>query len=531
MGNRIAVYTGILDYSTAKGVLEIAKTQNDCQIKVFLHQKNLPIKTKLRLQWRNLKKNGIKRISEILTIVYCSLYERLFTRQYASYGNNVITDFVSELKLHDAISVCSLCDINSEESVNIIREFSPTIGVSIAAPILKKPLLDIAEKGNINLHKGKLPSYRGMPPAFWEIYNGEDSVGCTIHKVTELLDEGGILLESSVKIEKWSTPKGLQIQLDELGVELMAKGVSLILSEEGIFIEQQGSGKTYTKPTLKEHQELIKRISKSDSNSFFKRVIKSIVLNIYSYSYAPVRAYIKGILGKQDVIVLLYHRINDFQRDSLTVGVEQFYNQMSYVRKHFPVASLKSLLAGEVSLHEKKPIIIVTFDDGYADNYDNAFPICMRQNIPCSFFVSTDMVEEGKPFPHDHKLKIRLKNMNWNQLKEMKSNGMYIGSHTCDHLNCAEADPQELLRQFTASQEKLNQELGEDVAILAYPFGGKEHFNQLAQQKAEQAGYSAILSAYGGINHEVDHTNIKRGGIDWMFNKSSFKATLLGWRR
>ncbi len=531
MVDKIAIYTGLIDYDVAKGILKIANDHPDLNVRVFLNHKTISLKKKLRLQWKNLQKNGVYRLLEIGSIITNSLYKKLFFKQYKQYGCQQITDFIYLLKNHESISICNVYDINSQDSVIAIKDFSPCLGISLAAPILKKQVLDIAKKGNLNLHKGKLPLYRGMPPAFWEVKNGEVKVGCTVHLISELLDEGDILLESEVGIDKWSTPKGLKVQLDELGIKLMAKAVTSFISGDVSPIKQQGNANTYTKPTLQENKKLIKRIAKKDNNPLIKRILKTIIFNIYTSIYAPINAYFKGKLGKQDVIVLLYHRVNDFQRDSLTVGVEQFSEQMQYIKNNFPVASLKSLIDGEISRNEKKPIIVVTFDDGYLDNYQNAFPICLKEKVPCSFFVSTDMIDSGESFPHDNNLDIKLENMNWSQLREMKTNGMFIGSHTCNHLNCADANEVELQYQFDSSQSKLNEKLGIDTAILAYPFGGKEHFNFKAQEQAIGSGYVAILSAYGGVNKELDFRDIKRGGIDWMFNKSSFKATLFGWRR
>lgn len=529
--NKIAIYTGDLSYSTAKGIISIVSSRVNIEVMVFVNHKKTPPKKKLILQWNNIKKNGLYRFTEVINIAARVFYSKILARSYSHVGGDAIPDYVAQVKQHNSISICNVIDINGKDSVEKIKLFNPVIGVSIAAPILKKQVIDIAELGNLNLHKGKLPSYRGMPPAFWEVKNGEKTVGCSIHFISELLDEGDLILESEVKIEKWSTPKGLQIQLDELGVGLMTQAICLLLSGNHQKIKQKGIAKTYSKPSLKENLVLLESVQCKDRNFIVKKVIKNLVFSLYSHTYAPVRSLIKGLLGKQDIIILLYHRVNDYQRDSLTVGVEQFSEQMAYVNQRFPTASLKSLIKGEVSRFEKKPIIIVSFDDGYIDNYENAFPICLRNKIPCSFFVSTEMIDTGKSFPHDHRLDRRLFNMSWEQLTEMKDSGMFIGSHTCEHINCATTESTQLMHELKHSQDVLNAKLGDDIAILAYPFGGQEHFNRRAEKQAVDAGYQAILSAYGGVNSNINLLDLKRGGVDWMFNKRAFKATLFGWKR
>ena len=295
-------------------------------------------------------------------------------------------------------------------------------------------------------------------------------------------------------------------------------------------IAQLEEGQVYTKPTIKEYKKLIRgRKAKVQINQMIS-LFKQIVFFTYSNFIGPIKAYIKGFCNKQGVVVLLYHRVNDFQRDNLTVGVEQFDQQLSYIKKHMNIVPLASVISGSIDRSSKKPIIVVTFDDGYLDNYLNAFPLCVRNRVPCSFFVSTSMIEEQKPFPHDEKLDIELQNMNWKQLGEMKAHGMYIGSHTKNHINCAETSPTELTTELVDSQNKLDIELGkESFPILAYPFGGKAHFNEDCLKIAKKVGYKGVVSAHGGDNSSIDPYDIRRSGIDWTFSYSAFKAKLYGW--
>jgi len=528
---RIAIYTGDLNYSVCKGIISLLDVGDDREIRIFLGSQKLPMKKKIKLQLLNLKKNRLLRIQEVLSILGNRLISKIFSKRLGKFGCDQVTDYTTLVKQHRKISIEEVSNINSTASIELIKLFNPDLGVSLAAPILKKQVIEIAKLGNLNLHKGKLPNYRGMPPAFWEIYNNEPLVGCSVHIMSEKLDEGDIVLEDVIPIEKWSTARGLQIKLDEMGVKLMRRAIEQVISNTMVLQKQEGKGRTNTKPTLKQSRQLKKKVEEKEKVSLLKKLLKSFVFSVFNVLYAPIRSYIKGLLGKQDIIIILYHRVNDYQRDSLTVGVEQFNEQMEYLNNKFPVASLKSLIKGNVSRFEKKPIIIVSFDDGYLDNYENAFPICIRNNIPCSFFVSTDMIDLGKSFPHDYKLKGALKNMTWNQLKEMKKNGMYIGSHTCSHIDCSVESSLELERQFSESKKLLNNKLGNDMSILAYPFGGIHQFPEHAKKIAIQNGYSAVLSAYGGINEDVDLFDIKRGGVDWKYTHQAFKARLYGWKQ
>lgn len=98
-------------------------------------------------------------------------------------------------ELHPAITHHKFQDFHHPDCVDTLRHLGPDLGVVAGTYILKKEVFDIPKLGSINLHSGKAPEYRGAAPAFWELYNGEPSVGITIHRVASELDAGAILLQ------------------------------------------------------------------------------------------------------------------------------------------------------------------------------------------------------------------------------------------------------------------------------------------------------------------------------------------------
>jgi peptidoglycan/xylan/chitin deacetylase (PgdA/CDA1 family) len=230
--------------------------------------------------------------------------------------------------------------------------------------------------------------------------------------------------------------------------------------------------------------------------------------------------------------VLLYHRVTDGVRDNLTVGVEQFDRQMALLRRHFQVVSPADLLEWEAVPRTDRPLVCVTFDDGYLDNYLNAVPILLRHEIPAAFFVSTGIVGTDRRFPHD----IRRGNppipvMRWDHLREMHEAGFVIGSHTVSHIDCA-AEPEDLVRaEMEQSREDLRRELGLREVLFAYPYGGRQHMTPDRLELVKRAGYVGCLSAYGGSNvGRVDRFNVLRRGIHWEFSDPAFLAESLGFR-
>lgn len=91
------------------------------------------------------------------------------------------------------------------------------------------------------------------------------------------------------------------------------------------------------------------------------------------------------------ILVVYYHRINKIKNDpfSLCVSVDNFEEQIKYLKENY------SIFRFEDKWECGKKGIIITFDDGYADNYYNALPILRKYSVPATIFVSTGLIEKG----------------------------------------------------------------------------------------------------------------------------------------
>lgn len=115
-------------------------------------------------------------------------------------------------------------------------------------------------------------------------------------------------------------------------------------------------------------------------------------------------------LGGGKLRILAYHRvltIRDenafkFDLDLVSASTEQFYEQMALVRRHFHPLTFRQLLAiWDAGRRPPRNAIVVTFDDGYDDNYRVAFPILRELGVPAVFFVSTGYIDSGLPYAYD----------------------------------------------------------------------------------------------------------------------------------
>lgn len=515
------VFTADLCHFVRRGIIEIDNAIPDANWLIIIHAPKKPLRTLLRNQLRNLKRNGWRWIPyQLIEVIRTICSESDPDLNPGAPGYEFSN---AALRAKRNIQILTVNDIHAPDVIEKVRNFNSTLGLSLAAPILKPTLFTLPKLGTLNLHKGKLPDYRGMPPAFWELWNDEDSVGCSVHWVESELDSGAVLRETSIQRERYSSLRGLQLSLDVMGLSLMREAVLDVVSNTAQARPQVAGGVTHRKPTLHQVAKLKKKLALSRPskgpllNTVAKEVIRFAMLLAYRLLVRPFR--------RQQVVVLLYHRVSDGVRDNLTVGVEQFDRQMALVKKHCQCISLEELISNQhLGRKTDKPLVCITFDDGYEDNFLFAAPILLKHGLPAAFFVSTGIVGTNRSFPHDvRRGNEGIPNMSWDQIKAMRRHGFTIGSHSVTHIDCA-AEPEDVVRlELNQSISDLKRELGLESVIFAYPYGGSSNMTAARLRLVREAGYVGCLSAYGGINKgTVDPFNVLRGGIHWEFSDLAF---------
>lgn len=166
--------------------------------------------------------------------------------------------------------------------------------------------------------------------------------------------------------------------------------------------------------------------------------------------------------------ILMFHHIGDIPanadkiRIGLTVSTATFANDLSILqKKHYhPItfSTLESYLTQHQPLPDKP--IMITLDDGYDDNYTNAFPALTKEHFPAIFYIITDKVgTEGY--------------MTWEQVKDLKQSGQEIGSHTRSHpdLEVISVYPNRLKDELATAKSILEAHGLGPILSLAYPSG------------------------------------------------------------
>jgi peptidoglycan/xylan/chitin deacetylase (PgdA/CDA1 family) len=540
---KIVVFSGDLTFSVRKGIVEIDRSIPGLSWLVVVQAPEKSARQLLRNQWSNLRRNGWRWIPYQCTDLWHRLSQSLFqslSRSLLRAPDNSVKKpppgaqfSIAALAAQPNVRILKVADMHSGASLEAVSAFDPCVGISLAAPILRRALFAIPRAGTVNLHKGKVPDFRGMPPAFWELWNDEPSVGCTVHWVDDLLDRGPVAAAAVVEREPYSTLRGLQLRLDEVGVELMTGVIGEIIGGRHPATPQPAGGATYRKPTLAQMAALERKIAAANSHS---AILRSATLS---------RRWAKALLGisalwlwrigahrllQPRITVLLYHRVSDSVRDNLTVGIAQFERQMQLLRQHCTVLGIEEVLESHPIARSSKPLVCVTFDDGYLDNYLNAVPALLKHAIPAAFFVATGIIDSERRFAHD----IRRGNppiamMQWAHLRKMHAAGFSIGSHTVNHVDCAAESADRVQDELAQSLATLRRELGVQDCIFGYPYGGKQHMTPERLELVKQAGYAGCLAAYGGTNIKaVDRFNVLRRGIHWECSDNAFLFQCVG---
>jgi peptidoglycan/xylan/chitin deacetylase (PgdA/CDA1 family) len=235
---------------------------------------------------------------------------------------------------------------------------------------------------------------------------------------------------------------------------------------------------------------------------------KQLLLTIYYHATYPVRAWDgwrEACRGRLPVIVLYYHRIADDRANEWTTSNAMFLRQMRWLQNRFDFISLRDAQGRIARGYNPRPCVSITFDDGYADNCQQAIPWLIKQGIPCTYFVTAENVIEEKPFSHDTSMGHCFAPNTLEQLRAMAAAGIEIGAHSYNHADLgAITDLDELHRQVVASKEELERAVGRLIRYFAFPYGLHRNLSVPAFELARAAGYAGVCSAYGGFNFPGD---------------------------
>lgn len=271
--------------------------------------------------------------------------------------------------------------------------------------------------------------------------------------------------------------------------------------------------------------------------------------------------------GGDRVTVLAYHRVVDHHsphfdtyRTNVSADPEGFDAQMEWAAAHFDPIDLTELAAARRGASLPERPLLVTFDDGYRDNFTQALPIARSHGIPLTVFLATDHIGTSRPFywdlaaycfhhttrdeaflpilgrrslgdatasaldewvaaaktlPEHHKqsavealpesLGVSVPPdafdgllLDWDDVAHMQDQGVHFGAHTCDHPILTRIPTDEMRRQVMESKREVERHTGEEAIGFAYPNGLAADFDAAAVDAVSEAGFDLAFSLLPG---------------------------------
>ena len=198
------------------------------------------------------------------------------------------------------------------------------------------------------------------------------------------------------------------------------------------------------------------------------------------------------------VPILMYHYISsppedaDKYRIDLSVAPQDFQDQMNYLAENgFETIDLYDLSLAIVGKRELPPKpVIITMDDGYRDNYENALPVLLEHGFKATFFVVTEFIDnnlEGY--------------MNWDMVEEMHAAGMQIEPHSKTHADLSAREREYIIYEVLGSMETIAAHIGETPRYFCYP-GGR--YDDMTLEVVEELGFWGAVTTASGDWHNFN---------------------------
>ena len=209
--------------------------------------------------------------------------------------------------------------------------------------------------------------------------------------------------------------------------------------------------------------------------------------------------------GTRTLLILMYHKVNDIPDNPTTVPIGLFEEQLAQLGElGYQVVDLDAVLDHYVL---RKPLppraVLITFDDGYRDIYENALPVLQKHAAPAVIFVPVAYMDVSMPLPHETHLinrGIRNPTLDWELVRALDAAGVRVESHGIAHRPLTEVALDDAVREIAVSRLKLEDRLGRQVRAYAYVKGSEAHFHPVHESILKQAGYEIAFTSISRSN-------------------------------
>jgi peptidoglycan/xylan/chitin deacetylase (PgdA/CDA1 family) len=201
----------------------------------------------------------------------------------------------------------------------------------------------------------------------------------------------------------------------------------------------------------------------------------------------------------------MYHSIGLPQKNermrSLYVTPGMFRFQMWYLQKAgYKVVPLQDMLAVVEGSDTGERLVALTFDDGFQNFYDYAYPVLRAREYPSTVFPVSDLVGKENRWDHDSLIADK-KLMDWDTILNIKDRGVSFGAHSRTHPFLTRLTSDDLKDEIEGSKAALEERLGTPVDFFCYPYGD---YDEKVVTAVRKAGYRGAVTTNRGLVHKGD---------------------------
>jgi peptidoglycan/xylan/chitin deacetylase (PgdA/CDA1 family) len=243
-----------------------------------------------------------------------------------------------------------------------------------------------------------------------------------------------------------------------------------------------------------------------------KQKIKKIIAKFWPSRY------------RTGVLILNYHSINPNHKFSTQPA--DFEAQMKYVSENFKVIRLKDVYNPDL----KGLNLVISFDDGFSDNYQYAYPILKKYNLKATIFLVSDFIINNLDITKDWAPYHGLAPLKLEEIKEMSDSGLIdFGSHGKTHDQVSSFSQERLRNELIESKQKIEQIVNKSIDCYAFPFGQKKQRGDFSMDFFASLGFKQVCTTDWGINKNLSSSCfLKRIRIDAADSLLDFRRKIAG---
>lgn len=285
--------------------------------------------------------------------------------------------------------------------------------------------------------------------------------------------------------------------------------------------------------------------------------------------------YFRKRMFGNHIVIFVYHRVfpGKVNLPVASIGPKEFEKQIRYLKENFKLYSLEKLINvlenNQINKKESENIAVITFDDGYRDNYIYAFPILKKYQIPATIFLVTGYIGKDKLFwwdkieyiiYHTKKREINIPNfskffltndkkklycflfllkkfkkmtdnlrdkhinelqniccvriptdlgkkmiLSWDEIREMQNNEISFRTHSLTHANLINMNLEKAEKEISESKAMIDEKLKADVRSFAYPYGSKFYNHDIIKLLEKNGFICAVTTSERIINKSKFH--------------------------